>query len=64
LSFPEIPDIKPCINLSLEETISMLIDSIVQEEKSLSNLMDAEWQLTGTIRPTLAKLADLSTVTG
>lgn len=42
MSFPNIPNITPSINLTLEDAINLLLDSIALEEISLSKLMDAE----------------------
>jgi len=42
MSFPNIPDINPYINLKLEDSINLLLISIALEEISLSKLMDAE----------------------
>lgn len=39
---PNIPDITPDIDLSLEEAVNLLLTSIAMEEISLSKLMDAE----------------------
>lgn len=42
MSMPNIPDIAPVINVSLEQAVSLLLTSIALEEISLSHLMDAE----------------------
>lgn len=42
MSFPNIPDITPSIDLTLEDAINLLLSSIAMEEVSLSKLMDAE----------------------
>lgn len=42
MSFPNIPDINPYINIKLEDAINLLLTSIAMEEISLSKLMDAE----------------------
>lgn len=42
MSFPNIPDINPEINISLEDAINLLLSSIALEEISLSELIDAE----------------------
>jgi hypothetical protein len=42
MSFPNIPDITPEINITLEEAVNLLLASIAMEEISLSELMDAE----------------------
>jgi len=42
MSFPNIPDINPEINLTCEDSINLLLTSIALEEISLSKLLDAE----------------------
>ena len=42
MSFPNIPDINPYINIKFEDAINLLLTSIAMEEVSLSKLMDAE----------------------
>lgn len=42
MSFPNIPDINPKINITFEDSINLLLASIALEEISLSDLMDAE----------------------
>lgn len=42
MSFPNIPDINPDIDISLEGAVNLLLTSIALEEVSLSKLMDAE----------------------
>lgn len=42
MSFPNIPDITPDINITFEEAINLLLTSIAMEEVSLSKLLDAE----------------------
>jgi len=42
MSFPNIPDITPDINITFEEAINLLLTSIAMEEVSLSKLIDAE----------------------
>lgn len=42
MSFPNIPDITPDINITLEDAVNLLLASIALEEISLANLMDAE----------------------
>lgn len=44
MSFPNIPDINPKINITFEDSINLLLTSIAMEEISLSKLMDAETQ--------------------
>jgi len=39
---PNIPDIKPEINITFKDSINLLLKSIAEEEISLSKLMDAE----------------------
>lgn len=42
MSFPNIPDINPYINITFEDAINLLLTSIALEEIGLSNLIDAE----------------------
>lgn len=42
MSMPNIPDIKPKIEISIEETITLLLASIALEEISLAHIMNAE----------------------
>jgi len=42
MSMQNIPDIKPKIELSFEETITLLLSSIALEELSLAHIMNAE----------------------
>ncbi len=42
MGMPNIPDIKPCIKISLEDTIELLLASIAMEELSLAHIMNAE----------------------
>lgn len=42
MSFPNIPDVNPYINITLEDAVNLLLTSIALEEVSLSKLMDAE----------------------
>jgi len=42
MSMPNIPDIIPEINITLEDAVNLLLKSIAEEEISLSKLMDAE----------------------
>lgn len=42
MGMPTIPDIKPKIEISLEETIRLLLASIALEELSLAHIMNAE----------------------
>lgn len=42
MSMPNIPDIKPKIEVKLEETIALLLSSIALEELSLAHIMNAE----------------------
>ncbi len=44
MSMPNIPDITPEINISLEDAVNLLLASIAMEEISLSKLIDAESQ--------------------
>jgi hypothetical protein len=42
MSMPTIPNIKPEIEISFEETVKLLLASIALEEISLSHIMNAE----------------------
>lgn len=42
MSFPNIPDIEPVIDIDLCDAVNLLLSSIAMEEMSLSRLMDAE----------------------
>ena len=42
MSFPNIPDIEPVIDIDLSDAVNLLLSSIAMEEMSLSRLMDAE----------------------
>ena len=42
MSMPNIPDIKPDIDITMEETIKLLLASIALEELSLAHIMNAE----------------------
>lgn len=42
MSMPNIPDIKPKIDVSIEEAIALLLASIALEELSLAHIMNAE----------------------
>ena len=40
MSFPNIPDIDPYINITFEDAVNLLLTSIAMEEMSLSRLME------------------------
>lgn len=42
MAMPTIPDIKPNIEISFEETIKLLLASIALEELSLAHILNAE----------------------
>lgn len=42
MGMPTIPDIKPKIEISIEETIELLLASIALEELSIAHIMNAE----------------------
>jgi hypothetical protein len=42
MSMPNIPDIKPKIEVKVEETIALLLASIALEELSLAHILNAE----------------------
>ena len=61
MSMPTIPDIKPKIEISIEETIKLLLASIALEELSLAHIMNAEAEKIQEIvkSPSCDKLHDL-----
>ena len=42
MGMPNIPDIKPKIEIDFEETVTLLLSSIALEELSLAHIMNAE----------------------
>lgn len=44
MSFPNIPDINPYINIKFEDAINLLLTSVAMEEMSVSKLIEAETQ--------------------
>lgn len=42
MGMPNIPDIKPKIDITIEDTITLLLSSIALEELSLAHIMNAE----------------------
>lgn len=42
MSMPNIPDIKPKIDINMEETINMLLSSIAMQDLGLSHIINAE----------------------
>lgn len=42
MSMPNVPDIKPEIELDFDETINLLLTSIALEELSIAHIMNAE----------------------
>jgi hypothetical protein len=42
MSFPNVPDINPNIDITLEDSINLLLISVALEEISLSELISAE----------------------
>ena len=42
MSMPNIPNIKPEIDVTFKDSVNLLLSSIAMEEMSLSKLMDAE----------------------
>ena len=42
MGMPNIPDIKPKIEVSFEESVNLLLASIALEELSLAHIMNAE----------------------
>lgn len=61
MGMPNIPDIKPCIDISFEDTITLLLSSIALEELSLAHIMNAEAEKIQEIvkGPGCNKLGDL-----
>lgn len=58
---PNIPDIKPKIEISFEESIKLLLTSIAMEELSLAHIMNAEAEKIQEVvkKPGCSKLDDL-----
>jgi hypothetical protein len=42
MSMPNIPDIKPCIDLEFEDVVNLLLASIALEEIGISHIINAE----------------------
>jgi hypothetical protein len=61
MGMPNIPDIKPKIEITFEETITLLLSSIALEELSLAHIMNAEAEKIQEIvkTPGCNKLGDL-----
>lgn len=61
MGMPTIPDIKPKIEISFEETIKLLLASVALEELSLAHIMNAEAEKIQEIIkcPSADKLHDL-----
>ena len=61
MGMPNIPDIKPKIDISFEETITLLLTSIAMEELSLAHIMNAEAEKIQEVvkTPGCNKLGDL-----
>lgn len=60
MSMPNIPDIKPDIDITMEETIKLLLASIALEELSLAHIMNAEGEkIQAVIKCSCGKLDDL-----
>ena len=64
MGMPNIPDIKPKIEITFEETITLLLASIALEELSLAHIMNAEAEKIQEIvkTPCNNKLCDLVTI--
>lgn len=64
MSMPTIPDIKPDIEISFEETIRLLLASIAVEELSLAHIMNAEAEKVQEVvkTPGCAKMGDLLSI--
>lgn len=61
MGMPNIPDIKPRIEIKVEETITLLLASIALEELSLAHIMNAEAEKIQEVvkLPSCNKLEDL-----
>lgn len=61
MGMPNIPDIKPKIEISIEETIALILASIALEEISLAHIMNAEAEKIQAIVecPSTCKLKDM-----
>ncbi len=61
MGMPNIPDIKPKIEITFEETITLLLSSIALEELSLAHIMNAEAEKIQEVvkAPSCNKLGDL-----
>lgn len=61
MGMPTIPDIKPKIEISIEETIKLLLASVAMEELSLAHIMNAEAEKIQEVVKTVScnKLEDL-----
>lgn len=61
MGMPTIPDIKPKIEITIEETIKLLLASIALEELSLAHIMNAEAEKIQEVMkcPSSDKLHDL-----
>lgn len=57
LSFPNIPNIKPDIDLDEEDVLSLLLASIALEELSLAHIMNAEAEKLQAVLGTLTTSA-------
>lgn len=61
MSFPNIPDVSPVIDLTLEDTINLLIASIAFEELGLAHITNAEAEKIQYILGTLENQIPLET---
>jgi hypothetical protein len=61
MGMPNVPDIKPKIELCFEDTVNLLLTSIALEELSLAHIMNAEAEKIQEIvkLPSCNKLEDL-----
>lgn len=60
MSMPTIPDIKPDIEVTFEETIRLLLASVALEELSLAHIMNAEAEkIQEVIKCSCGKVHDL-----
>ena len=61
MGMPNIPDMKPKIEITFEETVTLLLTSIAMEELSLAHIMNAEAEKIQEVikTPGCNKLAEL-----
>ncbi|MGL4848563.1 MAG: hypothetical protein ACRC28_06490 [Clostridium sp.] len=57
MSMPNIPDVKPEINLDMEDSVKLLLNSIAMEELGLSHIINAEGEKLQYVLKTLEEKA-------